>query len=131
MANAHEFIAKFPNKYETIVGERGVTMSGGQKQRIAISRALLKNPKILILDEATSALDANSEKIVQETINKVIKDRTVFIVAHRLSTIKNADMIVVMDNGYIIETGKHDELMKRKGHYYNLFNIQSSANKSE
>nr|QNH67936.1 ATP-binding cassette transporter subfamily B member 8 [Brachionus plicatilis] len=125
LANAHDFISSFPKQYGTVVGERGTTLSGGQKQRIAITRALLKNPKILILDEATSALDSKSERLVQETINNVIKGHTVIIVAHRLSTIQNADKIVVMHNGKIIEIGNHKKLMALKGHYYSLFNLQS------
>lgn len=129
LANAHEFIDSFPQKYNTVVGERGTTLSGGQKQRIAITRALLKNPKILILDEATSALDSKSEQLVQETINNVIGDKTVLIVAHRLSTIKNADKIVVLQKGQIIEVGTHDYLMRLKGHYFSLFNLQ--INKTE
>lgn len=126
LANAHDFISSFPKRYETVIGERGTTLSGGQKQRIAITRALLKNPKILILDEATSALDSKSERLVQETINKVIKGHTVIIVAHRLSTIQNADKIVVMQNGRIIEIGNHKQLMDKKGHYFSLFNLQTS-----
>nr|APD26531.1 ATP-binding cassette transporter subfamily B member 8 protein [Brachionus koreanus] len=125
LANAHDFISSFPKQYDTVIGERGTTLSGGQKQRIAITRALLKNPKILILDEATSALDSKSERLVQETINNVIKGHTVIIVAHRLSTIQKADKIVVMHNGKIIEIGNHKQLMESKGHYYNLFNLQS------
>nr|QUF59443.1 ATP-binding cassette transporter Abcb8 [Brachionus angularis] len=128
LANAHDFITQFPKKYNTVIGERGTTLSGGQKQRIAITRALLKNPKILILDEATSALDSKSERLVQETINNVIKGHTVIIVAHRLSTIQNADKIVVLQNGKIIEVGTHQELMKLKGHYFSLFNLQTNNN---
>jgi len=99
-------------------------LSGGQKQRIAITRALLKDPKILILDEATSALDSNSERLVQESINYLVKNKTVLIVAHRLSTIMNADKIVVMKHGRVIEVGNHEFLMKLRGHYFNLFNLQ-------
>lgn len=125
LANAHEFISNFPKKYDTVIGERGTTLSGGQKQRIAITRALLKNPKILILDEATSALDSKSERQVQETINDVIQGHTVIIVAHRLSTIQKADKIVVMQNGKIKEIGNHQELMRLRGHYYSLFKLQT------
>lgn len=131
LANAHEFINSFPNKYNTVIGERGTSLSGGQKQRIAIARALLKNPKILILDEATSALDSKSEQLVQETINNVIGDKTVLIVAHRLSTIKNADKIVVLQKGRIIEVGTHDYLMRLKGHYFSLFNLQMNKIKED
>ncbi len=124
-ANAHEFISKWPDGYDTLVGERGVTLSGGQKQRIAIARALLINPKILLLDEATSALDAENEHLVQEAIDKAITGRTVLIVAHRLSTIKNADMIVVIDDHKIIDTGNHNELLQRCKQYQELIKRQS------
>jgi ABC-type multidrug transport system fused ATPase/permease subunit len=112
-ANAHEFISRFPEGYATIVGERGVKLSGGQRQRIAIARALLRNPTILILDEATSALDSESEKLVQDALINLMKGRTSFVIAHRLSTIRNADQIVVLENGTIIASGTHEELMKR------------------
>lgn len=111
-ANAHNFIASLPQGYDTNVGERGVQLSGGQKQRIAIARAILKNPKILLLDEATSALDAESERIVQDALDRVMVSRTTVVVAHRLTTIKNADIIAVVKNGVIAEKGKHDALMK-------------------
>nr|XP_003704861.1 PREDICTED: ATP-binding cassette sub-family B member 8, mitochondrial [Megachile rotundata] len=128
-ANAHEFIMKFPNKYETQVGERGTQLSGGQKQRIAIARALLKRPSILILDEATSALDYESERIVQKALENVVHGRTVLVIAHRLSTIKNADMIVVLQRGAIAEMGTHADLIKKKGLYYTLVNEQERENK--
>ncbi len=123
-ANAHDFITKLPNGYETRVGERGVKLSGGQKQRVSIARVFLKNPPILILDEATSALDLESEQLIQEALEKLAKDRTTFIVAHRLSTITHANKIVLIEDGKVIEQGTHHELMERKGHYYKLFQIQ-------
>ena len=120
MAGAHEFISEFPEGYDTLVGERGSSLSGGQKQRIAIARALLSDPKILIFDEATSALDYESEKIIQDNLKSIRSGRTMFIVAHRLSTVKDCDEIVVMDKGEIVETGSHDELMAKQGYYYFL-----------
>lgn len=123
-ANAHDFIMELPQGYDTKVGERGVKLSGGQKQRISIARVFLKNPPLLILDEATSALDLESEHYIQEAMEKLAKDRTTFIVAHRLSTITHADKIVVIENGRVAEIGTHDELMSRDGHYKHLFTIQ-------
>lgn len=120
MAGAHEFISEFPEGYDTLVGERGSSLSGGQKQRIAIARALLSDPKILIFDEATSALDYESEKIIQDNLKNIRAGRTMFIVAHRLSTVKNCDEIVVMDKGQIVEKGNHDELMAKQGYYHFL-----------
>jgi ABC-type multidrug transport system fused ATPase/permease subunit len=123
-ANALEFIEKFPDKMETLVGDRGIQLSGGQKQRIAIARAILKNPKILILDEATSSLDSESEKYVQEALNYLMQGRTSIVIAHRLTTIKKADNILVIKNGVIFEKGKHDELISKNGVYAHLTNLQ-------
>lgn len=124
MANAWEFINKFPDKLNTMVGERGVQLSGGQKQRVAIARALLKNPPILILDEATSALDAESEHLVQEALEKLMQNRTTLIIAHRLSTVRNADKIIVINEGQIAEQGTHTNLMEANGAYSKLVNLQ-------
>lgn len=123
-ANAHAFIELLPEGYDTKVGERGVKLSGGQKQRIAIARVFLKNPPMLILDEATSALDLESESLIQDSLERLAHDRTTLIVAHRLSTITHADQILVIDHGNLAEQGTHDELMKQKGVYYNLFQVQ-------
>jgi ABC-type multidrug transport system fused ATPase/permease subunit len=123
-ANAHDFIMKFPKKYSSIVGEEGIKLSAGQRQRIAIAMAFLKNPKILILDEPTSALDAESEKRVQDGINKLISGRTTIIIAHRFSTVRKAHRIVVLDKGKIAEIGNHEELMRKRGIYYNLYSLQ-------
>ena len=127
MANIHEFVNTLPEGYDTYIGERGVKLSGGQKQRISIARVFLKNPPILILDEATSALDNATERIIQESLEKLCAGRTtIVVVAHRLSTIKNADLIIVMKEGDIIETGTHDELIIQKGFYSDLYNSQFS-----
>jgi len=123
-ANAYDFIMDLPDKFDTYVGERGMQLSGGQRQRIAIARAILSNPKILLLDEATSALDNESELIVQDALDRLMKTRTSLVVAHRLSTIQNADLIIVLDKGEIVETGKHDELLKKEGFYYKYYNMQ-------
>lgn len=122
-ANAEKFIRGLPNGIETKVGDRGLVLSGGQRQRIAIARAILKDPAILILDEATSALDTESEKIVQDALEKLMVGRTSFVIAHRLSTVKNADQIFVLNNGYIEESGTHDELMREGGLYYELYTM--------
>jgi len=123
-ANAHQFIMDFDRGYQTEVGERGVSLSGGQKQRISIARTLLTDHKILILDEATSSLDLQSEALIQEALERLMKDRTTFIIAHRLSTVINADKIIVLESGNIVEKGKHKELYDKKGYYYNLYKSQ-------
>jgi subfamily B ATP-binding cassette protein MsbA len=124
VANADEFIEKFPNGYETVVGERGVKLSGGQRQRIAIARALLADPRILILDEATSSLDSESEALIQEGLNNLRKGRTTFVIAHRLSTIRSADQILVVEAGEIVERGTHEELIAMGGRYKQLYDKQ-------
>ncbi|KPI95628.1 Multidrug resistance protein 3 [Papilio xuthus] len=129
-ANAHDFIMKLPSGYDTLVGERGASLSGGQKQRIAIARALVRNPHILLLDEATSALDTASEARVQKALDKAQKGRTTVVVAHRLSTIKNVDMIYVFKSGEIVECGNHEELMDMKGHYYDMVMVQASPDEN-
>ena len=123
-ANAHDFIMDLEKGYETTVGEKGTKLSGGERQRIAIARAILKNPKILVLDEATSSLDNRSEALIQEAVEKLMENRTTFIVAHRLSAIHKADQIIVMEKGRIVETGEHEELMNNKNLYYNLYKLK-------
>jgi subfamily B ATP-binding cassette protein MsbA len=127
IANAHEFITQTKNGYNSKVGERGGKLSGGQRQRLSIARAVFKNPPILILDEATSALDTESEKQVQEALDNLMENRTTLVIAHRLSTIQHADKIVVIENGEIVQVGKHDELVTQEGVYKKLFDLQSFA----
>ncbi len=123
-AHAHEFVVGFPDQYETIVGEKGINLSGGQRQRIAIARAILKNPRILLLDEATSSLDTESERLVQEALERLMVDRTTFVVAHRLSTIQRADRILVLNKGRIVEEGTHASLLERRGLYHYLYTLR-------
>ena len=127
LANAHDFIMELPSGYSTSVGERGAALSGGQRQRIAIARTLLSNPKLLVMDEATSALDYETERKVCDNLLENLSDRTVFFITHRLSTIRQADMIVMLHQGAVVEVGTHDELMAHRGRYYALYRQQESS----
>ena len=123
-AQAHDFIQELPNGYDTIVGERGVTLSGGQRQRIAIARALLMDPRILILDDSTSSVDTQTEFLIQQALDWLMEGRTTFVIAHRLSTVKRADLILVMEDGRIVERGKHAELLANNGLYREIYDLQ-------
>src|SRR6185312_15631158 len=125
LAGAHDFILEMPEGYDTIIGERGSSLSGGQRQRIAIARALLMDPRILIFDEATSALDYESERIIQMNMERIAKGRTVFIIAHRLSTVRRCDRIITIERGRIVEDGTHDELIVTGGRYASLHRLQA------
>jgi subfamily B ATP-binding cassette protein MsbA len=123
-ANAHDFIGGFARGYDTVVGDRGAQLSGGQKQRLAIARAILRDPQILIFDEATSALDSESERLVQDAMDRLLAGRTTFVIAHRLSTIRHADKILVLEHGRLTEHGTHNELLGRRGVYHRLYQLQ-------
>jgi ATP-binding cassette, subfamily B, bacterial HlyB/CyaB len=125
LSGAHDFILRLPDGYDTLVGERGASLSGGQRQRIAIARALVGDPRILIFDEATSALDYESERIVQENMREIARGRTVFIIAHRLSTLRIADRVLTIDQGRLVEDGTHDELIRARGRYASLHRLQA------
>jgi subfamily B ATP-binding cassette protein MsbA len=123
-AHAHDFVSRLPQGYDTVIGDRGVLLSGGERQRIAIARALLRNPPVLLLDEATSALDTESERLVQDALERLMHDRTVLVIAHRLSTVQHADRILVFEGGRIVEQGRHDELLAKGGAYRRLHDMQ-------
>jgi subfamily B ATP-binding cassette protein MsbA len=123
-AHAHEFVTRMPEGYETVIGDRGVLLSGGERQRLAIARALLRNPPILLLDEATSALDTESERLVQDALERLMRDRTVLVIAHRLSTIQHADRILVFNSGRIVQQGRHADLLSESGPYRRLHELQ-------
>jgi ATP-binding cassette subfamily B protein len=132
LANAHEFIERLPRKYQTLVGERGVKLSGGERQRVALARAFLANAPILILDEATSSLDSESEGLIQEAMARLMAGRTSIVIAHRLSTVRAMDRILVFDHGRVVEEGNHEALLRRPhGHYRHLFERQSGARVTE
>jgi ATP-binding cassette subfamily B protein len=123
-AQAHDFITEMPEGYETVVGERGVTLSGGQRQRVAIARALLLDPRILILDDSTSSVDTETERLIQQALDRLMQGRTTFVIAHRLSTVRRADLILVMQDGRIVERGTHDELLEKDGLYHEIYDLQ-------
>jgi len=131
MAQIHDFISALPDGYETEVGERGLKLSGGEKQRVAIARTILKNPAILLLDEATSALDTHTEKDIQSALQQVSVNRTTLVIAHRLSTVIDADEILVLDQGKIVERGKHNALLDMKGYYYGMWQKQQEASEAQ
>jgi ATP-binding cassette subfamily B protein len=130
-ANAHDFITQSPDGYSTLVGEGGQTLSGGERQRLAIARAIIKNPDILILDEATSSLDVETEAIIQESLSRITKGRTTIAIAHRLSTLRNADRLVVLDKNGVAEVGTHMELLKKKGIYHDLVKAQRKSSRND
>jgi len=127
VANAHEFIARLPDGYDTMLGERGTGLSGGERQRLSIARAVLKNPSILFFDEATASVDSETESLIQDAIERLISGRTTLMIAHRLSTLRKANKIIVVDKGEIIEMGSPEELMELKGKYYKLIQIQTMS----
>jgi ABC-type multidrug transport system fused ATPase/permease subunit len=129
IANAHGFIAKFPDAYDTVLGERGTGLTGGERQRLSNARAVLKNPSIMIFDEATAAVDSETELLIQEAIERLIAGRTTLMIAHRLSTLRKANKIIVVDEGEIIEFGSPEELLEKKGKYYKLIEIQTMSSK--
>lgn len=125
LAGAHEFILELTEGYDTVVGERGSSLSGGQRQRIAIARALITDPRILIFDEATSSLDYESERVIQDNMNRIVKGRTVFVIAHRLSAVRRTDRIITIDRGRLVEQGSHEELLSTGGRYASLYRLQA------
>ena len=131
VANAHSFISRLPDGYDTVLGERGVGLSGGERQRLSIARAVLKNPSILFFDEATASVDSETEKLIQDAIEQLIQGRTTIMIAHRLSTLRKANKIIVVDKGRILEMGTPEELMAQKGKYYKLIQIQTMSDEVE